>query len=597
MKTSKSITIPISVMITLITTTISMLVLAIVITDMDSNMRSALEDLSQELRVQSLRSVQATLLGIIDGLHGSLNRKAISDMAVAKMKTDLGQMELGHGVLVLLLDRNAPNKILVSSNNALQQERVRVDEKKMLHPWIASILDTNPNWTEGMFEARNALKLNTPRGKINVNMVSVDYFSVHGERDMSFLVVYIIPEDVLMNKADTSREVSLNYATLISNVAIVIVVACTVTITSPLAKLAIDLELVRCMHFDNLQSSSSSRLMEIDSLLIGFKEMCDIFIEYKAFMPKTVFVESDNGTEPSTVIGSGGDSFSSKSDSYIARTTLTEVNKMRDMNGAILLFRLHEAEKFMCLPDASHKVATIMEVLEACCSSYHGTLHPMSIRSPSEFSLSWGLVVSDYEALKRAAGCSFSIRSDLMIGINFAVSVVASKTKVGNLGTVGTRGFAISGSICYTLQQLAMVGDELSYYSTCVLADEVTSDRLTEYSKVPVELISDATGNRKITIWELKLSFEVNIREWMYELQQIESRNTSTLRTGFDFILKGKMEEALALLRTVATPDYSEQFVMKNLANRIAVGAESFEAVPGMMPARINIESPLTTSS
>ena len=589
------ISIPVSVMLTLVATAALGTVLGIVISDMDSNTRSISEDLAKQVRVQSLRTVQAALLGIIDGLIGSTSRKTIADFSIAKMKTDLGQMSLDRRNLVLLIDRNFPNTVLVTSDRVKQQDRVGVldpENQHLLHPWTSSILNLYSGWREDIFDETATTKITSAGEKLHVNMLSVDYVSRTGERDMSFLVVYITPEAVILEEAVESREVSVNYALLLSITAVVVIIGCTILITSPIARLAIDMEYVQHMELNHLNTVSSS-LTEIQSLLIGFKSMCAMLTEYKAFLPKSVFVDemdsSDSVSAPSTDAGSARLSSSLSNAKIRARPLLTEVNKTKDATGTLMVFKLHEAEKLMSRSDAAATVGCIVQSLETQSITYKGTLHPLNTISPSEFTMSWGYASTDCDAALKAAKCAIALKenSPAPVGCFFSVSIATAKAKVGNLGTTATRGFGVTGAVCHLIRQVVAVGNSLSKYATCILAEEGACERLAVFTKVPVEIVLDTNNTKKI-IKELRSMVKVDGDEWMYQLQQCEDKGlVSPLIPSFVLLASDKLSEAVELLQSSDDKDHVVAFVLENLRNRIAMGAKSYEACCGMVPCSL----------
>eukprot|EP01060_Flectonema_neradi_P037250 TRINITY_DN744_c0_g1_i1.p1 TRINITY_DN744_c0_g1~~TRINITY_DN744_c0_g1_i1.p1 ORF type:complete len:1111 (+),score=183.83 TRINITY_DN744_c0_g1_i1:73-3333(+) len=585
MRTTNSVSIPISAMLALVATIALCVVLSIVISDMDSNTRSISEDLSGQVRVQSLRTVKATLLGIVDGLYGTTSRKTIMDNSVAKMKTDLGQMGLDRRTLVVLLDRNYPNTVLATSDRRKQKDRVRILETpEDLHPWTKSILTLTDNWMIDTFEATNTVEISSGGEKVYVNMLSVDYYGEESDRELGFLIAYFTPEVVIMEEADQSREASLNYAILMSISAIVLIIACTVLITAPLATLAIDMEYVRNMEMESVSNGGGSALMEIQSLLTGFKCMCDMLVEYKAYLPKSVFIESDSASQEATSAteGDGRSSVSKTTHTHThtasmmekrgvaQKANMMEVNKTKDVNGAFMVFRIQDAEKMMCDADAANKVANIIQIVEECATAFRGTMHPMSTRSPSEVCMSWGYVSADCDATVKAAKCAFALRSkNPYSGGNVSFCIASGKSKVGNLGTASTRGFGVLGQTSFKLHLMMPIGNALAAYASCIIVDDKANERLSDFMKVPIDRIADHTGKKLTIVRELKGMAEVENEEWMYQLQSTGGAEGCTLVSCFDLIVNNQITEAITLLEAPgATDDYSAKYVLECLRSR-----------------------------
>eukprot|EP01060_Flectonema_neradi_P030680 TRINITY_DN4504_c4_g1_i1.p1 TRINITY_DN4504_c4_g1~~TRINITY_DN4504_c4_g1_i1.p1 ORF type:complete len:1161 (+),score=250.80 TRINITY_DN4504_c4_g1_i1:63-3485(+) len=580
-------------------------VMSAVIADSHNTSKSLSDKLAEQIRMQSLRSVQYSIQGTIDSLVGSTSRKAISDLAVAKMKSDFGKMGLDPRTIVLLIDRNYPFNILVSSDKRRQPERISVVVENgtysHLYPWTAELLTAIPSWQTQVIDG-----MHLENNGVHSNLLSVDYSSSQGSRDISYLLCYMTPAAVIQEEADESMERSLNFAITLSIVTVILVVGMTIVFTAPLINLATDMEYVRLFEMEKVSSISASKfsfMTEIASMLLGFEHMCEMLTEYKAYLPKTVFADSDTDIEESVVNGRGGasshilttrSSRSQRSETSVSQNTTTnnhgaingrqnarngvEIGKLRTARGACLIFQLKNGNSSLARSEQPHEVVkTLLSIMEEAATRQKGVLHTLSARSPTEFMISWGIIGPDVSCCYKAARTAIRLRDAIGVSnlqlpemtsaskAQFSISLSGSRCKAGNMGTTYTRAFGMTGEMCDSLSVLKAVGDDFASISNVILIDQQGAESLHDFDMRAVEIIK--VGQSVVLVKQLlSESTAREAGEWMYQIQTAPSRTTPLDKCFQDLLAGAEIGDVVEQLAN----DLSEGSQHDDLLLRIA---------------------------
>ena len=606
---------PIAVVFAIVLSAAMAGVLSAVIVESHNTTRLLSDKLAEDIRIQSLRSVQYSIQGTIDSLVGSTSRKAISDLAVAKMKTDFGKMGLDPRTLVLLIDRNYPYNVLVSSDKVRQPERVSVISESgtytHLYPWTAAILETISDW-----ETRVIDGIHLEKNGIDSNLLSVDYSSAQGSRDISYLLCYMTPSVVIQEEADASMERSLNFSLTLSAVAIIIIVSLIVMFTAPLIALATDMEYVRLFEMERVTSAAGNSrfrfMTEISSLLLGFENMCEVLIEYKAYLPKSIFADSDTDVDESIVNGrvnncgsshvvTNQSSLSQRSDSSITVSTNhgainvrhnvrvgVDLGKLRTARGACVVFQLRNGNSILAKADQPQEIVkTLLSTMEEAAIRQKGVLHTLSARSPTEFSISWGIVGPDVSCCYKAARTAIRIRdavesSSILIKtsgndqakkLQFSMVLSGAKCKAGNMGTTHTRGFGMTGEICNSLTIMKAIGDDFAAISNVILVDHPAAETLHDFDMRAVEIVRiRQTALLLKQLLQESSAGEAEAGEWMYQIQTTPSRSTPLDKCFQDLLAGANINDVVEELTKSITQE--RDILMKAISDRLALRAK-----------------------
>ncbi|KAJ9465248.1 Adenylate cyclase [Diplonema papillatum] len=261
---------------------------------------NALQDmstrLSSDVRVQSLRAMETTLTVTLELYWTSAySTLQIIQYAVARSKNEINTMSVDAQSLIVLLDRTT-TRVLISSDLSKQNESVRlVDDEadRPVHPWLQKMAETFPAWQTSPTDISRIYSLPVD-GDIIFNMHSfVAGDDVTNRTDTKLLLLYMTPESVVMGETDEAIARSLDVSIMLTLCGVVAAVALAVQITRPLIMLAEQLEMVRSMEIDRVSIGTNSTMLEVSVLLSGFHSMCLMLAQYKSFLPRTLFEESD----------------------------------------------------------------------------------------------------------------------------------------------------------------------------------------------------------------------------------------------------------------------------------------------------------------
>ncbi|KAJ9440764.1 hypothetical protein DIPPA_31658 [Diplonema papillatum] len=531
---------------------LSVLLLFCVIQVVGTNLwNTALRDISKDLgsRVQ-LETVKVTQLHLYTEATAQITEAQDSNASVSQIQSyvkanfvsHMPSMAIDARSLVLLIDR-ASLKVIVSSDKNKQEERASLANLRSpkISSWTRVALRIlGENLAEGFVMTSDIFS-----ATINGKPVMINFETARAESrgwgqsrrfELSYLIVNIVPEEVIFEEANKSLYRAVNVNVMMSMIALFVLVFLATFITLPLISLATDMEDVRAMRMDEMDLTKTSRLTELGSLIMGFQAMCAMLIEYKSFMPKTLFNDGDaedegSETNDTATLISKNDSKASASSRYTSRSSMAlhvakqkqgpsatqiSVGAIKQQKGAILIINLLTERGKDMSPGTFEAVLSVVEA-----SIGHGVLHAINTTKPGELVVSWG-VAGGAMTVRTSSDKAVHASLELMHSVkkNLALACMSVKVSSGNIGNRNTRGFAIFGQGMEEVSQYIESAVGLARHhrrSFTVVNSEVA--RLQGYDCAPVDSIriQDST----VTINELKGKTVVEEQEWMYQLQQM----------------------------------------------------------------------------
>ncbi|KAJ9447132.1 Adenylate cyclase [Diplonema papillatum] len=210
---------------------------------------------------------------------------------VASAKNAIGRVDFESASLVLMIDRDL-GTVLASSNLREQPDDVSfTTDGNGTGPWLAAAIKGYPAWNRTTLDPEEYLT--TRAGEtLYVSMSEVTKYLSH-TTTVRWLLLYFAPRAVVLEESSKVFAQALDISIILTVASVCIALALAYAITSPLAKLANDIDTVSAMNFDALRRSmkTKSYFTESTVLLNGFKKMAQILKEYKSFIPRVLFVD------------------------------------------------------------------------------------------------------------------------------------------------------------------------------------------------------------------------------------------------------------------------------------------------------------------
>ncbi|KAJ9438866.1 hypothetical protein DIPPA_27427 [Diplonema papillatum] len=315
-----------------------------------------------------------------------------------------------------------------------------------------------------------------------------------------------------------------------------------------------------------LNSTKSSMLTEIASLLLGFQHMCKVINEYKAFMPQTLFMGSENEDEISE------DSSPKSQGSLASRSSLgsqhspdklltaiakndkmmaVQLSGLQNVRGAVLSITVHPAGGNPGDDTAPvfniDNFKTVFSAVEQLVHSSSGVIHSFPTLHAEEIIASWGMNGSCSSAPQRAVTAAFDLKSLVNnTKVRLSLAVCAGRFKAGNIGSSQTRGFCVAGN---PVKSYDAVVKSASALSSCLQRTIIVCDK--EGADMPGFVMFEvdvANIDGKRTFFKEVISrADGDMQEWMYELDDLKKNSTvlSRFLTSAEKISSRTLAEAL----------------------------------------------------
>eukprot|EP01064_Diplonema_japonicum_P017648 TRINITY_DN258_c0_g1_i11.p1 TRINITY_DN258_c0_g1~~TRINITY_DN258_c0_g1_i11.p1 ORF type:complete len:1136 (+),score=277.53 TRINITY_DN258_c0_g1_i11:45-3452(+) len=581
------------------------------------------KSLALKLRTETLVSVKNAVIPQLEHVLETVDTQGNQEPKagkLARMRAGLavttGLLKLQKGVLVTVLDR-ADGTVLGSSNEWVQRVGASLMEGNnyiqqttaqrgaavlempaatsngqtlVTSPWLAGVPMAVPNW-QNITNEETAESYSTSVGGETV-LFSIQVITHKG---LDLLVVYFVPEEVILGKANDDVEKLIYMSAGLAVLAVVAVAAVAVVSTLPLVTLSRDMEAVRVMRVEEVMSGKGSRLAEMNALLLGFHGMVDMLIEYKSYMPKTLFMKEDSDEHldsasekksESRSARSGGTSKSTRAS--ISTPSVVEsvghgpqLDKLNVSEGCVVRVRvvgLHEMlEK---TSRASNVFMDLLSAAEHVSDTYRACLHTFSAVEPGDFVLSWGVVSGGIPHRERAARAALHLAEGRHV---LAVTYIAGQCRSGNLGTSKTRGFGIVGRVMEECGRVSGAALDMAAKlgKSVVLCNEGVQRKL--MNELQVELVDLLGGLRSALrrVFRVIRLREVDCQEWMYELEEQQRAAKHPANLCLEEVAKGKDLNA-AVVALMDMPKSRDDFGLNTLI------ASRLEEIKGM---KINVLS------
>ncbi|KAJ9465609.1 hypothetical protein DIPPA_12988 [Diplonema papillatum] len=578
---------PLSIFLALMASVLFIVIQVITLTIWYEAFKDVASDLGAEVRQRSLQMVtQATQHGI----EASFKEWAAASLTIIKrvIESDfvlkLPTLDLDPRSLILMIDQ-VEGRIAVSSDNVKQPDGVSIADE--LTAWGKAGLEAVGGSITGM--------LNSTTGDVSVdgrscflNAETVYYISKDDglyERQVGYLIVYIVPNEVVLGEADDALEKSVWTSILLLCLGLACLTTASAIITLPLVALAYDMEKVRVMRLDSLlNTNKSSMLTEIASLLLGFQYMCKMINEYKAFMPQTLFMGSDTeADEEKSISDSASRTRSQTSQSHSQsqsrtlgsvttgkheKVTTVQLSGLQNVKGAVLSIQIHPASRDGPLGFSLDRFTAVFSAVEKVAHASNGIIHSFSTMHAEEIIVSWGMNGTCLSAPLRAVTAATEIRGLVdSTRVRLALAISAGRFKAGNIGSAHTRGFCVAGA---PVKSYDAVVKSASALSRCLERSIVVCDK--EGSDLPGFVMSEIdvanVDGRRALIKEVVSRNDGDMQEWMYELDDLKKNSTVLSR----FLTSGEKISSATLSQALRDPGCSidDKLVLENMEHLIA---------------------------
>ena len=586
--------IPVAAMLGFVTAASLVVVTVVVLTQMDASARSISEDLALRLRVASLHSVQSTL-------HSDdLNNPLLSETqkrrtALSLMMHWVSQLEVEPGSLIFTLTYDqvaAEVQVLMSTDNSVQKEHVFLpvhappngaEVSEVLHAFLQEF-----GWklTQGqLFDPKQQHTLSADE-EYYVNVKSVDTMPWH--------IVYIVPVSAVMGEATDSRNAARNYGILASLIAILVVTAFATFITRPLIGVSHHMEMARVMQFDE-HYVPGSYLAETRALQEGFRSMAELLVQYKTFLPQSIFQTSDDSDE--VLMESTGTSGLEgiTTASYVSKTHVssnsrsacearqamisahTDLSSMKESKGCLLICSIQNLGAL----SQGGEYTELFHKLEKLAHEHSGVLHIFNSMSPGKIAVSFGLTRSRAPStcVDKAAFMAFEILRIPLVQnrtILLSVTLHQGKMRTGNLGSERTRGFGIMGrGAGHALLVDEYAGDLACVAQTSLILAtsgvvQVMKNRVLMRS---VNVLRGDSEGDNVHVTQLREVLAVADDEWMYQLEEVErnqAKDSDKLQGWIDALRNNGEAECAKVREEVAAATFEGDPVAEAVAEQLS---------------------------
>ncbi|KAJ9435863.1 hypothetical protein DIPPA_15068 [Diplonema papillatum] len=545
----KGCSIPLSMFLTGMACVLFLVIQVITLTTWYDTLNEISSDLGSDARKSSLHMLTETTQQSIEDSFDQWSGAALSIMKAtveSGFVRKLPGLDLDPRSLVLMIDQ-VEGRIAVSSDANKQPDGVYISEG--LTAWGLAGLGV-------LGSIGGSLNATSFRADVDGKPCFLDadtvYFvetssKVDGYyRQIGYLIVYIVPEEVVFTDADKALEKSVWTSVLFLCIGLACLTTASAIITLPLVALALDIEEVRVMRLEKLlNSTKSSMLTEIASLLLGFQHMCKVINEYKAFMPQTLFMGSENEDEISE------DSSPKSQGSLASRSSLgsqhspdklltaiakndkmmaVQLSGLQNVRGAVLSITVHPAGGNPGDDTAPvfniDNFKTVFSAVEQLVHSSSGVIHSFPTLHAEEIIASWGMNGSCSSAPQRAVTAAFDLKSLVNnTKVRLSLAVCAGRFKAGNIGSSQTRGFCVAGN---PVKSYDAVVKSASALSSCLQRTIIVCDK--EGADMPGFVMFEvdvANIDGKRTFFKEVISRAGgDMQEWMYELDDLKKNAT-----------------------------------------------------------------------
>ena len=557
--------IPVSVILGLLVISSMGIALGVVISKSDTALRDISEDLAADIRRKSLLVLERSLIGSFESLifcgaedwEGAArdnNRMrdvtSVKAQVIARVSQDIANMRFDPRSLVLAIDREYPYRVLFSSDVRQQEPRVSLrsfageeitsdigkvsnvlrEALKNLEGWSQHGVPINEKDTMTFTAAADSYsEKKTISANVKNLRVGAEGGTVH--REMHWILLYLTPKEVIMKPAEDALKENLHLSITISIIVVLVTVVISIVLMYPLIQLAVNMDLVRGMKMEQVESIAPSLVLEIAALGAGFSYMSKMLVEYKAFLPKSVLVGDDTSSEEEEEEATTQPTDSRCASSKPSRTGNSSASHRSARNAhlgvqlqagkaSVLQIQLHSSKD----DHGARLLGEALSQIEHAGSTTGTTFHSFPVLAANQVVLSAGAIKKTAMSGDRIAKAALTVEHVL----SGRVSMVAhfGTLSAGNLGNAQTRAFAIMGAPSHLgmISKVAEYARTEAHASITLCTRGFTSRVHTQFNMVPFDIGRDADKDVYI-INRLSAPLKENEEEWMY---QLESREQDT---------------------------------------------------------------------
>ncbi|KAJ9441324.1 hypothetical protein DIPPA_13573 [Diplonema papillatum] len=541
-------------------------------------------DLGSDVRDRSLQVITKTSQQSIEALFekGTGALSSMKRFVESDFIQKLPGLDLDPRSLVLMIDQ-VEGRIAVSSDSFKQPDGILVSEG--LTAWGVAALGVIGGTIKGSLNGTSFQA--DVDGKPCFLDASTVYYGKESStvnpffRQIGYLIVYIVPEEVVLGEAERALEKSVWISILLLCVGLACLTTASAIITLPLVALAFDIEEVRVMRLEGLlNSTKSSMLTEIASLLLGFQHMCRMINEYKAFMPQTLFMGSETevehseheSTHQSHTSRTSKSNSTSQQRSTVAskyeKVMAVQLSGLQNVRGAVLSISVHSAAAGKSSGFNLDNFSEVFSAVERLVHSSNGVIHSFQTMHAEEIIASWGMNGSCSSASQRAVTAAFSLRGLVdSAKVRLSLAVCAGRFKAGNIGSSQTRGFCVAGSPVKSYDAVVRSANALS---SCLQRSIIVCDK--EGADMPGFVMFEidmANINGKRSLFkEVVNRADGDMQEWMYELDDLKKNSTAVSR----FLTSGENIDSVTLAAAKKSPTCTneDRIIFDNIGLLIA---------------------------
>eukprot|EP01059_Diplonema_ambulator_P011423 TRINITY_DN2137_c0_g3_i1.p1 TRINITY_DN2137_c0_g3~~TRINITY_DN2137_c0_g3_i1.p1 ORF type:complete len:825 (+),score=177.47 TRINITY_DN2137_c0_g3_i1:47-2521(+) len=263
---------------------------------------------------------------------------------------------------------------------------------------------------------------------------------------------------------------------------------------------------------------------EVYEVAKGLDLACRALMEYKAFLPTTLFLNdstSDDGSRESrsSRISSTRSSHHTNTGSKATTTgvkALPTVVSLNQVQGAFVKVCFMSEE--LPTPDT---LTAITELVEHAACPVKGTVL-ISPCEPGTFYVSWNVSKKVAECPRKAAIFANTVIHDKNTKLSVSVGMAHGTVSAGNIGSKSLRGFMIHGKVLMNLhaaQVYARVLQGLVGVPVVMLNSRMSEQLVGVFATVSVGVLK--VGDNKPDVMHcLKNATEHETQEWMYQLDE-----------------------------------------------------------------------------
>ena len=562
------IKVPVAAMLGLVTAISLTVVAVIILTTTDSSARSISEDLALRARVTALQSVQVAAADqrMNDPLYSINHRTRIF---LSLLMNWVSGLDMDKGALIMAMSYDRTTKlvqVMLSTDNSVQKEHVflpinapvnGLKVSPLLNAFLKEFAPHLVSFSEADTKKQMIISADE-KYYANVKTVGVTG-TIH--------CAYFVPVSTVMGEATDSLNAARNYGVIASLIAVLVVTVFATLITRPLIDVSHHMEKARVMEFDSPYAPGSF-LSETRALQEGFRSMAELLVQYKTFLPQSIFVSDDDDDEDesatddvstsqprsnapkSSVMSatkSSGSASHSKHGMQVAMiSAVADLTTLKETKGSIVLISIEN----MAALATGVKFTEFFESVEEMIIGTQGALHIFNSATPGKMAVSFGLTRARAPSVccEKAVALAFNIINSKLVAsktVLVSVTVHQGRMKAGNLGSVNTRGFGMVGKGVVEALYAEQYASDLvrASQTSVVICTALANDMTAGKTKARPVTILSMPDKSKVLVTQLQELLTVAEDEWMYELEEAEKRKdkgSKLLTTVFLALREGK---------------------------------------------------------